>query len=300
MELWVWVTFCAAGFQTLRFMLQKKLATATLSAGGATFARFVFSAPIVLLLLPLYTQVSGHHLPALPMPFWTYAAVGGLTQILATVCVVVLFGRRNFAIGITFKKTEVILTAIVGLIVLGEGITVHALIAILIGLVGVLVLSETPNATGGLLRRIANPSAGMGLLSGLFFAVSGVTYRAASLELASDDAFFRAMITLAAVVTMQTVALGLWLCLREPGQVAKVLAAHRSAKWVGVTSMAGSFCWFTAFTLQNAAYVNAVGQVELAFSLLVTVLVFHERPQKRELLGIALLSISVLVLVLLT
>lgn len=41
-------------------------------------------------------------------PFWAYALAGGLTQILATMCVVALFAERNFAVGITFKKTEVI------------------------------------------------------------------------------------------------------------------------------------------------------------------------------------------------
>jgi len=42
------VTIAAAIFQTLRFMLQKSLNAVTLSATGATFARFLYSAPLVL------------------------------------------------------------------------------------------------------------------------------------------------------------------------------------------------------------------------------------------------------------
>jgi drug/metabolite transporter (DMT)-like permease len=68
---------------------------------------------------------------------------------------------------------------------------------------------------------------------------------------------------------------------------------------VGLFSMAGSFCWFAAFSLQSAAYVFAVGQVELIFSLAVSVLVFRERVSGREMGGIALLAVSILAIALL-
>lgn len=298
METWVIATVLAAGFQTMRFMLQKQISMGELSTAGATFARFVYSAPLVLLLVAVYLGTQGLALPAFSGLFWAYALSGGLAQILATVCVVALFRQRNFAVGITFKKTEVVQTALVGLIVLGEGVSAMGLGAILLGLVGVLLLSGTPGLTGNWLQRLATPAAGLGLLSGILFAVSGVTYRGASLELASDDPFLRAMVTLAAVTASQTIAMSLWLRWREPGQIGAVIAARARAVWIGLTSMAGSLCWFTAFTLQNAAYVNAVGQVELIFSLAASVLFFNERFTRREAAGIALLSASVLLLVL--
>ena len=70
------------------------------------------------------------------------------------------------------------------------------------------------------------------------------------------------------------------------------------AVWIGLTSLLGSFCWFTAFTLQNVAYVNALGQVELIFSLMATVLFFRERVSLREWVGMAVLGASILTLVL--
>ena len=298
METWVIATIFAAAFQTVRFMLQKQLSMGALSTAGATFARFVYSAPLVLLLVAVYLSLRDVALPAFSGMFWVYALSGGLAQILATVCVVALFRQRNFAVGITFKKTEVVQTALVGLIVLGEGVSAGGLAAILIGLVGVLFLSGTPGLRGNWLRGIATRAAGLGLLSGVLFAVSGVTYRGATLELASDDPFLRAMVTLAAVTAAQTLAMTLWLRWREPGQIGAVIAARRRAVWIGLSSMAGSLCWFTAFTLQNAAYVNAVGQVELIFSLAASMLFFNERFTRREAAGIALLSASVLSLVL--
>lgn len=298
MELWIPVTVAAAFFQTLRFMLQKSVSTSDLTSAGATFARFFFSAPLVLAGVALWLWGSGTALPEFTTAFWIYGAIGGLAQIFATICVVAIFRTRNFAVGITFKKTEVVQTALVGLVVLGEGVSAWGFVAIVIGLAGVLLLSETPGLTGHWLRRMANRAAGLGLLSGFFFAISGVCYRGATLEIASDLPAFRAAVTLAAVVTFQALSLGLWLRLREPGQITRVWQARRRAGWIGVTSLAGSLCWFTAFTLQNAAYVNAVGQVELILSLFASVLVFHEKITAREGVGIALLGVSILGIVL--
>jgi len=297
MSLWIPVTIAAAFFQTLRFMLQKHLSQVELSAAGATFARFLYSAPLVAVLLALYLIFSEQSLPDLSRAFWIYGVAGGTAQVLATVCVVMLFKQRNFAVGITFKKTEVMQTVLVGLVVLGEGVSVLGFGAIFIGLIGVLLLSDPPGGTGTWLRRISNRSAGLGLVSGVFFAISGVCYRGASLEIVSDDPLLRAGVTLSAVTMMQMLGMALWLALREAGEITAVWRARRVAGWIGLTSMAGSMCWFTAFTLQTAAYVNALGQVELIFSLIASSLFFRESISWREIAGIGVLGISILMLI---
>lgn len=295
---WIPVSIAAASFQTVRFMLQKVLSSVTLSPGGATFARFFYSAPFILAGLAVYLTVSGRSLPDLGAQFWMFATIGGIAQILATVCVVVLFKQRNFAVGITFKKTEVIQTAIVGLAVLGDPVSLGGWAAILIGLTAVLILSKTPDAAGPWWRHLTNRASQLGLGSGVLFAFSAVSYRGASLQLGDLEPVFRAGVTLAAVVSLQTLFMFVWLGLRDRGEIARVWAARRVAVWVGLTSMGGSFCWFWAFTLQNAAYVKAVGQVELLLSLLASVLFFKEKVTVRELTGMGLLVVSILVLVL--
>jgi len=298
MEPWVFFTVVAALAQTFRFMLQKWLTLAGLSAGGATFARFVFSAPIVILMVFLYSQVSDQSIPSMPDRFWKFAMAGGAAQILATMCVVSIFSHRNFAVGITFKKTEVVMTAIAGFLVLGEGVGVFGGIAIGLGLLGVLLLSDPPAATGPPVRRIINRATGLGLASGMFFAVSAVGYRGASLALGGGDTALRAGTTLAVVTTFQTLALAIWLIGRERGQITRVLSAWRVTGMVGLASMIGSFCWFSAFTLQNAAYVSALGQIELIFSIAASTLFFRERISPREYGGIVLLTAGILVLIL--
>ncbi|QGX98930.1 DMT family transporter [Roseovarius faecimaris] len=299
MDAWIVISVAAAGFQTLRFMLQKTLSMGTLSAGGATFARFLYAAPFALAFAWGVLAWFGADWPALSGLFWVYALTGGLAQILATLCVVLLFAQRNFAVGITFKKTEVIQTVIVGLLVLGDRVSLPGLVAIVIGLVGVLVLSDAPESAARGLRRLANRAAGLGLLSGTFFAISAVAYRGATLEIDSDMALVRSATTLSMVTLSQTLAMAAWLRWREPGELTRVWAARGRAIWMGVTSMAGSLSWFTAFTLQNAAYVFAVGQVEVIFSMLASVLFFKEKITAREYWGIGLLTASILVLVVL-
>lgn len=299
LELWVSLSIAAAGFQTLRFMLQKTLSQGPLSAGGATLARFFYAVPFILALTAGYLWASANALPQFGAMFWPYAVLGGLGQILATWCVVALFAARNFAVGITFKKTEVVQTAVVGLVILGDQISAPGFGAIVLGLAGVLVLSDAPALTGHWWQRLVSRATGLGLASGAFFAISAVAYRGATLEVGSDDPLMRAALALSVVTLGQALGLSLWLIWREPGQVGRVIAARRTAVWMGLTGMAGSLCWFTAFTLQNAALVFAVGQVEVIFSLLAAVLFFRERITLREGLGIALITLSVLGVVLL-
>ena len=294
---WILISVAAAAFQTLRFMLQKSLSMNGLSAGGATLARFLFSAPFVMVLAVVYVTQTAPQMPTLGNGFVAYALVGALAQILATWCVVALFAERSFAVGITFKKTEVIQTALVGFLVLGDRISTGGFLAILLGLVGVVILSKRTDGAVGW-RGLINRASGLGLLSGAFFAVSAVGYRGATLEVGSDDPLVRSLVSLAFVTASQSVGLGLWLRWREPGEFTRVAGSWRQSLWMGLASLGGSLGWFTAFTLQNAAYVFAVGQVEVIFSIAISALVFKEVTTRREFAGIALITASVLIMVL--
>ena len=296
MESWIFFALAATLFQTARFMLQKVLATGGLSAGGATFARFLYSAPLVwiaaLIILPGW--------PQLGPKFWPYAVAGGVSQILATVCTVMLFQTRNFAVGITLKKTEVLLTVLVGIVILGEGVSWPGFAAMVLGVIGVLLLSDPPKVEGkGWRGVIFTRAVGLGLTSGIFFGISAVSYRGATLEVPAEPAI-RALVGLTFVLMIQLAVLGGWLLLREPGEITRVARAWRRASWIGVTSLLGSFCWFTAFTQENAGYVFAVGQLEVIFSLMASVYFFHEKVTAREGYGIALIFLSVVALIAVT
>lgn len=296
MSLWVAASLLAALAQALRFMLQKKISLGGISATGATYARFLFSAPFVLGGLAAWFGVTGDPVPALSGRFWAFAATGALAQIVATICVVLIFGSRHFAVGVTFAKTEVIFTAALGLALLRDAVPPPALGAIGLGVAGLVILSFKPGMASSL-AALGNRAAALGLVAGALFAVSAVCYRGASLDIDAAPAL-RAALTLGAVTGMQMAGLAFWLRWRAPGQGRAVLAAWRAALPLGLASLAGSFGWFLAFTLQNAAYVKAVGQVELIFALSIGALVFGERVSRREVIGMALLSLSVLAILL--
>ncbi len=289
MELWIFFAVLAAAAQTVRFAVQKVLAGGALGPAAATWARFFWSWPAALALAFAYGRWSGAEMPTITIAFLVWGMLGGVFQILATICTVSLFRLRAFAVGITFKKTEVLLTALVGFILLGDVISWWGTAAIAVGLVGVLMLSEPPE--GG---SLFNRAAGMGILSGVLFAFSAVAYRGATLALNTGDPVLTGGVTLAVVALWQTLVLGLWLAWREPDQIRAMLKAWRQTSIVSAFSLVGSWSWFAAFSLMNAAFVFAVGQIELIFSLMVGALWFRETLRRRELIGMAVLAVSIL------
>ncbi|MEO0486570.1 MAG: DMT family transporter [Pseudomonadota bacterium] len=298
--MWIVITLFAAFIQSLRFALQKRLRMGTLGTAAATLARFFFAWPLLLALALSYAALAGLDLPRLNVQFWVYGLAGALGQILGTVCTVALFQHRNFAVGATFKQTEVIQTVFIGLLLLGEGVPPAAFAAILIGVVGVIALSDSPGVAGPWRARVFNQATALGLASGALFGLASVGYRGAALAMDGGDVALRSAFGLALLTLAQTVALLIWLALREPGQIRAMLRAWRVAGLVGLTSMLGSLGWFAAFSLQTAALVKALGQVELLFSFLASTFLFRERSTARELFGIAALTLSVVLVILLS
>ncbi len=292
MEPWIIVTVAAAAVQTLRLLLQKRLKGLGLSTGGATFARFFFNAPLVIAGLLALHVIAGHTLEPPGARFWAFVVAGGLSQIVATFCLVALFSERNFAVGVAFTKSETLLVAAFSALVLGEAVSAAGLAAILVGTAGVIVLSRP--AGGWSWGGLANRGVVLGLSAGALFGVSAIGYRGATLEVASDSALVRATMALAAVTLFQSLSMAGWLAWREPGEVTRVARAWRSTLLVGVTGLLGSLGWFVAFSLMNAAYVRSLGQIELLFSLAASVLFFRERVTRRELLGMALIAAGVI------
>ncbi|KCZ90690.1 DMT family transporter [Hyphomonas johnsonii] len=295
MEIWIPITIAAAFLQNLRSALQKRL-KATLSTWGATAARFVYAAPLALLVLGGLVLTTGATVPPLNLTFVLSGMAGGLAQILATGLLIHLFSYKNFTVATAFTKTEPIQTALFGIILLGDHLSLPVAVAILVSLVGVILISIPADATGR--RSFLDRKALLGILSGGLFGLSAVAYRGASLSLADGDVFLRASVTLAFVTGFQAITVLVWLLVREPGQTQRLLRSWRSAGWVGLVGMLGSLAWFTAFTLQNAALVRALGQVEVIFMIAASILVFKERVTVREIAGVLLVAGGIIGLVL--
>ena len=286
-ELWIPLTVAAAFLQTLRSSLQKR-ATGPLSVNGASYLRFVFALPFVWLYLG--ALLIDRALPELPAEFFLFCLTGGVAQIIATSALVGSFSHGNFALGTTFSKTEVLLTALVGAVVLSEQLSMMQWSGIAVSFLGVALLS----ARDGLKNVFSDQRAlALGVLAGAGFAVSAVCYRAAALSLPDGDFLLRASITLAITVTLQTLLMGAFLRLREAGEFGRVVASWRSGVWVGLTGACASAGWFTAMTLVNAALVRAVGQIELLFSFIISIWFFREQVTRVDVTGAVLVVLGI-------
>ncbi len=285
--------------QNLRSALQKHL-KGRLSTGGASYVRFFYALPFALIYFWGVIEFGGYTSPRVNGLFLLYCLLGGVSQILFTFLLVYLFSFRNFAVGTTYSKTEVIQVAILGLILLGDTVSTIGVGALVLGVFGIVVLSVAQGAVSW--RRLATSlfekTTLIGLLCGAFLGASVVFFRGASLSLGDQAVISRAAFTLAVALVMQTLLMGGYLLLREPGQMRAVLRHWRPALAVGTAGFLASIGWFTAFTLENAAYVRAVGQIELVFTFIASVVFFKERTKPLELIGIGLVIVAILILIL--
>jgi drug/metabolite transporter (DMT)-like permease len=289
-EIWIPITLVAAFLQNLRSLLQRRL-TGELSVNGAAYVRFCYAVPFAWLYMLVLWQGEPR---GFNVAFFGYALTGGLAQIIATSALLASFTQGKFAVGTAFSKTETAQAAMFGLLVLGDAIDVWGVGGIGVSLLGVFLLSGHYRSD-----ELFRPSRVMlmGIVAGAGFAASAVCFRGASLSLDVGTVVERASLTVVTTVTLQTLIMGTFLHFREPGQLQRVARSWRAAVWIGAIGAVASVGWFTAMTLTNAAVVRAVGQVELLFAVLTSVLFFGEHLGPRELLGIALLVAGILLLI---
>lgn len=297
MEIWIPITIAAAFSQNLRSLLQKQLKQ-HLSTWGSTASRFVFAAPLALILLGSVLLIRGQSAPTPGAHFAAYAMAGGLAQILATGLLIHLFSYQNFTVATAFTKTEPIQTAIFGIVLLGDQLSLPVALAIIVSLIGVALISIPRDRLKG--QRLLDRKALIGIAAGGLFGLSAIAYRGASLSLPDGDAFLRAATTLAFVTSFQAIVILIFLRLREPGQITRLLKSWRIAAWVGLIGMLGSLAWFTAFTLRNAAHVRALGQVEVVFMIATSIFLFKEKISIREMAGVGLVFVGIFGLILST
>lgn len=300
MELWIPITILGAFMQNLRSAVQKHL-KGRLTTLGAAYVRFLYAAPFALLYLFALKAGTGLPWPEPNLVFLAYCIAGGIAQIVFTALLVWLFSFRNFAVGTTYSKTEVVQVAVLGLVLLGDTVSLVPAIAIAIAMVGVMALSagQAQISVGRLLAGLTEKSTLIGLACGAFLGASVVFFRGASLALGyPHGAWMPAAFSLTVAVVLQTVGMGIYLAVTEPRTLRDVIVHWRWSAVVGIAGVLASIAWFTAFTLENAAYVRAVGQIELVFTFFASVVVFREKTTRIEVFGILLVVAAILLLVL--
>ena len=298
MPLWIPITIAAALFQNIRTTMQQKI-RGVLSVDGANFVRYLYGAPLALGALAFLVLFTGRHVPSISLPFLGLVTIAGIAQIVATSLMIHAFALRNYAVGTVYTKTETVFVALFATFIAHEPLKLGAWMGILICLGGVAILSVRGSFANvrSVLADLTHKGAVFGILSGAIFAIAAGTIREASKLLPDGDFWIRGITVLACMNTIQVVLMGFYLSQRDRPQLGKVWVNWRSSIWVGIFSVLGSAGWALAMTLENAALVRAVGQIELVFTFIASHVVLKERPSAGEWLG-SLLVVAGVVLVL--
>ena len=296
--LWIPITVAAAFFQNLRSALQRQLKS-ELSDLGAASVRFLYALPFALTWLALVTFLSEASLPAVNSDFAGWVIGGAIAQILFTFLLMWLFSFSNFTVGTALSKTEVIQVILLEALLLHESVSGRGLVAILIAFIGVMVMTLGRNRLSPrtLFSGLAQKTTVIGLACGLALGLSSVFFRGAALSLEDSGIVMRSAFTLAVATAIQTLILFVWLRVFQPGQIRRTVGQWRSCALVGFAGWAASIFWFMAFTLTHAAYVRALGQIELIFTFLASAFLFREKVSSTEIAGVILLSGAIILLV---
>jgi drug/metabolite transporter (DMT)-like permease len=297
MELWIPITIAAAFLQNLRSAAQKHL-RGVMGTTGATFVRFGFGFPFALIFVAVLYWLAGYPLPALNAAFFGWALLGALGQIVATFLLIHLFSFRNFAVGTAYSRTEPAQAALFALVFLGERASLGAVAAIAISVFGVMLISVAHVAVSlrSMLASTVGRNALIGLASGTAFGISAVAYRAASLALGGPNFLMQAAVTLAFVITFQTAIMLIWMVWKDRAEIGRIAKAWKLSLFTGFVGASASFGWFTAMTLQQAAIVKSLAQIEMLFTFAATVFFFKEKINRLEIAGCALIVGGILVL----
>ena len=295
---WIIITICGAFFQNLRSSLQKKL-NKDLSTVASTYVRFAFALPFATLLF----FFNFHNLDIIPVilnqtNFLYFTILGSIFQIIFTFVLLYLFKFSNFVVGTALSKTEVIQVAIFEYILLKDKLNLFGIFGIIIATIGVIIISVKDLKL--FFNNFFSKTTLIGLLTGLFLGLSVVFFRAAALSLENFQSNFeKAISTLFFGLVIQTFIITIYLCIFERSEFKKFYDNKFESCLAGFAGFMATMSWFFAFTLIQASFVRALGQIEILFSYLSSKYIFKEKIKISEIVGI-LIFVSGVAIMLLT
>ena len=294
---WLIITFFGAFFQNLRSTLQKRL-NKDLSTIASTYVRFVFALPFATLLFFSYFRNFEVINIVLSQPnFIYYVVLASIFQIVFTFVLLYLFKFSNFVVGTALSKTEVIQVAIFEYIILKDKLNVLGIIGIIVATVGVIIISVKDLKL--FFSNFFSKTTLVGLTTGLFLGLSVVYFRAAALALENFSSNFeKAISTLFFGLIIQTFIITIYLIVFERSEFKKLYNNKFECCLAGFAGFMATMSWFYAFTLVQASFVRALGQIEIFFSYLSSKYLFKEKITLSEIVGIIIFVTGVLLMLL--
>ncbi|MFG0885282.1 multidrug transporter [Vibrio sp. CJQ_6] len=282
---WIFFTFLAAFMQSWRNAFQSRLA-GDVKTAGVTLARFIWASPLAALYLITLYQIEPVELPSFSHTFIGFIVGAAVMQILATALMVKLFKFNNYAVGAGLAKSEALVAAVLGMLFFGTHLNLLGWIGVLLGGIGVFMLS----AQGGF-RQLSLPTILLGLGSGSAFALTSLWVREASLALGLPFPHSAAWVLLL-VISLQTLLLVGYLFARDINTLKALWSKPKLTLLTSMSSCIGSMGWFSAMSLQAVPYVKTLGQVEIFFTMLISIFWLRQRVRIKDGLGLILVALA--------
>jgi drug/metabolite transporter (DMT)-like permease len=288
--LWVPLTLVAAAAQVLRNGLQSNL-TAKIGTLGATQVRFIYGLPFAILFLLAALLIEQTRLPEITHTALGWSLLGAVCQIGGTALMLLVMGQRAFGVAYAYIKTEPVIVALLGVLLLGDHLPLLAWAAVVLVTAGVLIASVRPGEFGQLLgesRMILS-----GVAAGGLFGLSAIAFRGAAGALPQGDFIIRSLTVLVVAMALQCLLLGLWLALRDRAAFTGSLREWRGSLGAGFTGAVSSAFWFAAFALTAAASVRTFGLIELPMVALFSGRLTGKVVALHEMLGLGIVMLGV-------
>jgi drug/metabolite transporter (DMT)-like permease len=289
--LWIPATLIAAVGQTARNAMQRHL-TAAIGTVAATQVRFLYGVPFSVLFLTIVLAAAGEAVPSPGPGFAGFLLLGGATQIVATGLMLAAMRGRSFSVVTALIKTEPVLIAVAGFLILGDRLGVAAIAGIALATLGVVAVSWTPKVSTSLMQSGAAPIL-LGLAAGGLFAFSAIGFRGAILALEGGSFLVRATTVLVCGLLLQTGILAAWMGAFDRPAFTASLRHWRQSLLAGFLGAFTSQFWFIGFALTAAANVRTLALVEVVMALAVSRRFMAQASSREELIGLGLIVVGV-------
>ena len=265
--------------------MQKRL-NKNLSLVASAYVRFAFALPFAFIIFFInFRSLDIVQIILDQNNFIYYTFLGAIFQVIFTLLLLYLFKFSNFVVGTSLSKTEVIQIAIFEYIILKDKLNLFGIIGIIVATIGVIVI--TIKDVKLFFRNFFSKVTLIGLTTGLILGLSVVYFRAAALSLENFSSNFdKAITTLFFGLFIQTAVVKTYLLIFEKSEFKKLDQNKVEICLTGLAGFLATLSWFFAFTLIQASFVRAVGQIEILFSYMSSKYLFKEKITFIEIMGI--------------
>jgi drug/metabolite transporter (DMT)-like permease len=235
--------------------------------------------------------ITGEALPHVTALALRWGALGAVCQIAATALMLLVMHRRAFGVAYAYIKTEPVIIALLGSLLLHDHLPPLGWLAVTIVTGGVLLASVKPGDFSGLLSEKGMIAAGV--VSGGLFGLSAIAFRGAIAALPEGGFVIRSLTMLVVTLTIQAGLLGIWLALRDRPAFMGSLREWRQSIGAGFLGALASAFWLMGFALTAAVNVRTLALVEMPFAALLSGKLTGKSMARHEWVGLMLVMLGV-------